>query len=60
MTNSMENYNDISCDTGQVKTDWHFVLWSRISVLTLDKRKMMAVSMENNNYITSDTGKDKN
>ena len=58
MANSMECYNDISCDTGQGKTDWH-VWWSTISVLTLDRIKMMAVSMENYNYITSDTGKDK-
>ena len=56
MANCVENDNDISCDTGQGKTDWH-VWWSTISVLTLDRIKMMAVSMEN--YITSDTGKDK-
>ena len=50
------NYNDISCDTGQGKTDLH-VWWSTISVLTLDRIKMMAVSLENYNYITSDMGK---
>ena len=32
----MENYNNISCDTGQGKTDWHYVWWITISVLTLD------------------------
>ena len=38
MVNSMENYNDISCDTAQGKTDWHYyVWWSTISILTLDK-----------------------
>ena len=57
MVNSMENYNDISCDTAQGKTDWHYVWWSTISILTLDKIKVMAVSMENYNYITSDIGK---
>ena len=46
MVNSMENYNNISCDTGQGKT---------ISVLTLDKINMMGIRMENYNYITSDT-----
>ena len=55
----MENYNDISSDTGQGKPDWHYIWWSTISVLTLDKIKMMAVSMQNYNFITSDTGKDK-
>ena len=58
MANSMENYND-SCNIGQVKTDWHYVWWSTISVLTLEKIKVMAVSMENYNYITFDIGKDK-
>ena len=57
MVNSIENYNDISCDTAQGKTDWHYVWWSTISILTLDKIKVMAVSMENYNYITSDIGK---
>ena len=45
----MQNYNDISCDSGQGTTDWHYVWWSTISVLTLDKIKMMAVSIENYN-----------
>ena len=44
MANSMENYNDIICDTGQGKTDWHYVWWITISVLTLDKTEMMAIS----------------
>ena len=59
MANNMENYNDISCDIGQIKTDWRYVWWSTISVVTLDKIKIMAVSMENYNYITFDIGKDK-
>ena len=41
MANSMHNYNDISCDSGQGKTDWHYVWWSTISVLTLDKMRMV-------------------
>ena len=42
-----------------LEKDVWYVWWSTTSVLTLDKIKMMAVSMENYNYITSDTGKDK-
>ena len=34
MAKSMENYNNISCDIGQGKTDWHYIWWSTISVLT--------------------------
>ena len=34
MANSLENYNNISCDTGQDKTDWHYVCWITSSVLT--------------------------
>ena len=56
--NSMENCNDISFDTGQGKTDWHQVWWITISVLTPDKIKRMAISMENY-HITSDIGQDK-
>ena len=52
MANGMENYNNISCDSGQSKT-------TGISVLTRDKINMMVIRMENYNHITSDTGKDK-
>ena len=38
MANSMESCNDISCDTGQGKTDWH-VWGSTISVLALRQDK---------------------
>ena len=55
----MENYNNISCDTGQDKTDWHSVWWITISVQTLDNIKMMEISMENYKII-SDTGKGNN
>ena len=58
MAVSMENYNYITSDSGKDKTDWHSVWWITISVLTQDKIKMMAISMENYN-ITSDTGQDK-
>ena len=52
----MENYT-ISSDSGQGNNKWHCAWWSTILVLTLDKIKMMAVSMENYNYIPSDIGK---
>ena len=45
MPNKMETCNDISCDTGQGKTDWHYVWWSTMSVLTLDK-----INLDDNQY----------
>ena len=50
MAVSMENYNYITSDTGKDKTDWHSVLWSTISVLTLDKTKLNGNKYGESNY----------